>query len=980
MKPPEALLTALGLTRFVALDLETTGLEEDCEIIEIGLACFEAGQVVSRLSTLVKPRQAVPPRILHLTGIDPRKLKKAPPLDEVLDGALELIGSSPLVAHNLDFDQGVLSRNAARVGRPWRPAVPGYDTVPLARVLLPMNPSHRLSEVAAALDVPLLNAHRALDDAEAAGEILVRLVSLGTGLDLAVLRRLALLAGGSGDVQEGFFQGLLDWVKANGPTELWRRAQPPCRDNLYETSGGHGREPEFDATRWFGEEGRLQASVEGFRRRTQQEELARAAGGLLASDPPEGHPAVLAAEAATGTGKSFAYLMPALVTGAARRDAGGGPVVVSTHTRNLQDQLFDKDIPRLGRLLERPLRAALLKGRGNYLCQRRLERLLDECRERLSPRERLELMPVVTWAALTRSGDAEECTGFRAHQLPRLWALVRSEGAACANPGCRGSAAGRESATRSDGGPASHGGPVCFGARARLQAQSAHLVVVNHSLLLADLGVEHGILGSFDTLIVDEAHQFGRSADQHLRRAFSFQHLEGRLRGLHDPQAQGRGLLRQLRAAWSARDAALEQVEPGLRRLEEAAEVVDALLEPVARARGELSRVQRERHGEALARQRYTQKERLKGENNPLRLLAEPCRELAPLLAALPARLAGLETALEGAREDVVVALLAELRGAAEALAQDAELFALLLDEDDGGGETVSWTELHPVSVETVFQRLPVEAGARLAEQLWGPLRRVLLTSATLTVEGRFDWLLGRLGLDQLPDPPATVVYGSPFQLERQARCFVPTWLPEASGPQVEGFARELAALVGWTSANLGRGTLVLFTSYSLLSRCQTALQRELDTERTPLLVQGLDGSRHELLERFRQARNAVLLGVDSFWEGVDVPGEALQILVMTKLPFDVPGEPLLDARGERIQRRGGNAFRDLSLPEAVIRFRQGFGRLIRHETDKGVFLLLDSRVARKDYGKVFQASLPLPARPVLRPEDLQRELRSFFG
>lgn len=974
MRPPDGLLESLGLGRFVALDLETTGLEEDCEIIELGLASFEAGQVVSRLSSLVKPRQAVPPRILHLTGIDPRKLKKAPPLDEVLAEALALVGDSPLVAHNLDFDQGVLVRNAARAGRPWRPAVPGFDTVPLSRVMLPLNPSHRLSEVAAALSVPLLNAHRALDDAEAAGEILVRLTALGTGLDLSVLRRLALLAGGTGDVQEGFFQGLLDWVKSNGSTELWRRAQPPRRDNLYETSGGQGREPDFDAAHWFGEAGRLQASVEGFRRRTQQEELARAAGGLLASDPPEGHPAVLAAEAATGTGKSFAYLMPALVTGAARRDAGGGPVVVSTHTRNLQDQLFDKDIPRLGRLLERPLRAALLKGRGNYLCQRRLERLLDECRERLSPKERLELLPVVSWAALTRSGDAEECTGFRAYQSPRLWTLVRSEGAACANPGCRGSA------TRSDGGPASHGGPVCFGARARLQAQSAHLVVVNHSLLLADLGVEHGILGPFDTLIVDEAHQFGRSADQHLRRAFSFQHLEGRLRGLHDPAAQGRGLLRQLRAAWSAREAALDQLEAGLRRLEEAAEAVDALLEPVARARGELARVQRERHGEALARQRYTQKERLKGENNPLRLLAEPCRELAPLLAALPGRLGALESALEGAREDTVTALLAELRGAAEALAQDAELFSLLLEEDDGGGETVSWTELHPVNVETVFLRLPVEAGPRLAEQLWGPLKRVLLTSATLTVEGRFHWLLGRLGLDQLPDAPETLVFGSPFQLERQARCFVPTWLPEASGPQVESFARELGALVGWTSAALGRGTLILFTSYSLLSRCQTALQQELDTERTPLLVQGLDGSRHELLERFRQAKNAVLLGVDSFWEGVDVPGEALQLLVMTKLPFDVPGEPLLDARGERIQRRGGNAFRDLSLPEAVIRFRQGFGRLIRHETDKGVFLLLDGRVARKDYGKVFQASLPLPARPVLRPEDLQRELRSFFG
>ncbi|MFA7331454.1 MAG: helicase C-terminal domain-containing protein [Candidatus Delongbacteria bacterium] len=969
MRPPTALLAALGLTRFVALDLETTGLEEDCEIIEIGLACYEAGQVASRISTLVKPSGPVPPRILHLTGIDPRKLKKAQPLEAVLDEVLAAIGDSPIVAHNLAFDQGVLQRCAARAGRAWRPLAAGLDTVPLARCLLPLNPSHRLAEVAATLAVPLENAHRALDDAEAAGEILLSLLQLGTGLELPLLRRLALLAGGTGDPQEGIFQGLLDWVKREGPGPAWRQAQPPCRVNVYECEGAGGAgESAFDATQWFGADGRLQAAVEGFRRRPQQEELAREVGLLLDAAPAEGKTACWVAEAATGTGKSFAYLLPAMLTGAARRDAGGGPVLVSTHTRNLQDQLFDKDIPRLGRLLRRPFRATVLKGRGNYLCQRRLERLLDEARERLSPADRLALLPVVSWAALTRSGDIEECTGFRAHQLPRLWSQVRSEGSACANPGCRGSAAQPEA-------PA-----VCWGARARLQAQASHLVVVNHSLLLADLGVDHGVLGSFDTLIVDEAHQFGRSADQHLRRSFSFALTEGRLRALHDPQGQGRGLLKQLRAAWSARDAALQQVEPGLRGLESVAEAVDAALEPVLRARAALAAVQKERHGAALQRSRYTQKERLKGENSPLRLLAEPCRQVEEGLAGLAGALRSCLGLLESAREENLLALVAELRGEQENLLEAAALLALLLEEDDEGGEAVTWSELHPVSLETTFIRLPVEAGPRLHETLWSGLRRVLFTSATLTVDSSFDWLLRRLGLDRLPEPARTLVFDSPFDLARQARCYVPTWLPEASGYSTDAFALELAKLLALTCEQFGRGTLVLFTSYTLLSRCQTALQAALDTERFPLLVQGLDGSRHELLDRFRQLGHAVLLGVDSFWEGVDVPGEALQILVMTKLPFDVPGEPLLDARSERIQRTGGNAFRDLSVPEAVIRFRQGFGRLIRHETDKGAFLLLDARVVRQEYGKVFLDSLPLPARPMLRPEDLQRELRNFFA
>ena len=969
---PEELLGRLGLGRFAALDLETTGLEETCGIIELGLACYEGGRVVQSLSTLVRPTQPVPPRILQLTGIDPRKLKKAPPLEEVLPQALAAIGSSPVVAHNLAFDQGVLQRSAAELGLGWRPAVAGLDTVPLARVLLPTITSHRLGDVAAWLEIPLENAHRAYDDARAAGDVLLALVALGAGLELPVLRRLALLARGSGDVQETLFAGLLDWVKERGESGAWRQAQPPARETVYHREAT-GPAQAFRAEEWFGREGRLQASVEGFRYRPQQEEMARAVGELLAAPPLEEGPRALVAEAATGTGKSFAYLLPALLEGAARRDAGGGPVVVSTHTRNLQDQLFDKDIPRLGQLLQRPICAVLLKGRGNYLCGRRLEALLDEASERLGAADRLAIMPLVTWAALTRSGDVEESTGFRSAHNARLWSLARSDGAACANPACRASA------FRGDG--ARDGiAAVCWGSRARQAAQSAHLVVVNHSLLLADLSVEHGVLGPFDTLIVDEAHQFGRSADQHLRQTFSFPSLEGRLRSLHDPQAQGRGLLRQLRARWLAREAETRALERGLAALETAAEAADLALAPALEARAALAAVQRDRHGETLQRNRYTLKERLKDGNSPLRLLSGPCRELEQALAGLMRALAAAAQLLEEARDEALAALQGELKGALEALARDAETLALLLDEDDGGGEMVTWAEIHPGNLETTFIRLQLEPGPRLAAELWGPLKRLVLTSATLAVAGSFSWLLEKLGLPLLDSPPRTVIYDSPFDLRRQARCLVPTWLPEASGVQVERFAQELARLLSSLCESHGRGTLVLFTSYSLLSRCHLALLRELDQQRFPLLAQGLDGSRTELLERFRRAGKAVLLGTDSFWEGVDVPGEALQLLVMTKLPFDVPGEPLLDARSERLQARGGNSFQGISVPEAVIRFRQGFGRLIRHETDKGVFLLLDARVVRKDYGRTFLNSLPLAHHPVLREEDLHRELRNFFN
>jgi len=966
--PSEALLKHLGLERFAALDLETTGLDDTCEIIELGLVVYEGGQARTTVSTLVQPTQAVPPRILQLTGIDPRKLKKAPRLAEVLPEALAAIGSSPVVAHNLAFDQGVLERQSVRSGLPWHPAVAGWDTVPLARVILPTIESHRLADVASFLQVPLVNAHRATDDARAAGDVLLRLASLGAGMELPILRRLALLCHGTGDVQEAFFQGLVNWVKAQGQSDGWRAAMPIGRNGQYQCAGAGPRGGDFQAEEWFGAQGRLQAAVEGFRHRPQQESMARAVGDWLAAPALDDAPRLLVAEAATGTGKSFAYLVPALLWSADRREAGGGPVVVSTHTRHLQDQLFDQDLPRLGAHLGRPLRAALLKGRGNYLCGHRLERLLEEAQERLGPADRLALLPLVTWAAITRSGDMEESTGFRAAHLGKLWSQVRSEGGSCANPLCR--AGGREDGI----------GIVCWGSRARQSAQAAHLLVVNHSLLLSDLGVEHGILGPFDTLIVDEAHQFGRSADQHLRRSFAFHHVEGRLCGLHDPAAQGRGVLRQLRKGWQSAVGEPDLNQRGLRAMEAVAEAVDEALVAVGRARAELSTVQRERHGESLQRNRYMHKERLRAGNSPLRLTAAACAEVEESLASLLRSLGPLEKALEDARQESLQSLQGECRSMAEALRQDLELLGLLLEEDDADGEAVIWCEVHPQSAESIFHRLPLEAGLRLAEDLWKPLKRVLLTSATLTVAGSFDWISDRLGLRECQGQLDSLVVDSPFNFQRQARVLVPTWLPEASGYSTEAFATELARLLAQVCERYGRGTLVLFTSYTLLNRCHLALLRELDQRRFPLLAQGLDGSRTELLERFRSHGKSVLLGVDSFWEGVDLPGEALQLLVMTKLPFDVPGEPLLDARSDLLQRKGGNAFRDMSVPEAVIRFRQGFGRLIRHEQDKGVFLLLDKRAVMKEYGRRFLDSLPLGHQMVLREEDLHRELRSFFG
>lgn len=960
-----AWLDAAGLDRFTAFDLETTGLDDDCEIIEIGAVRFEHGVETDRFSELVKPDAALPARIARLTGILPKDLRKARSIGDVLPEFLAWLGDDPVVAHNLPFDLGKVRRWAAKLGLAWRAPELALDTVPLGQTLLPTLASHRLAELARHFDAPHESAHRALDDARATAHVLRGLLRVAWGLELKELRALVLLTRGTGDFREPIFAGLLELRRREAGPRDWREAQPPSRLPLLVKAALDPADPagrsdgEGGMAAWFGEGGRLSASLEGFRVRAPQLELAEAAATALALGGAGGGACL--AEAATGTGKSFAYLLPAMLRGREAVAAGERGVVVSTQTRNLQDQLFDKDIPRLSRLLAGPLKAVLLKGRSNYLCGRRLARLLDEAPERLSAVDRCSLLPVVVWAAATASGDVEECTGFRAHQLPGLWGQLRSEGSTC-----------RDKACRQD--------PTCWAGRWRREAIDAQLVVVNHSLLLSDLEVERGILGEYRDLVVDEAHNFARSAERQLRKTFSFGALLARLRSLHDAGEGGKGLLKQLH-----RDASADPGRPEEERrrllaaLEALAAAVDELQAPLVRYRDELNAAQRERHEGAVRGSRYTQKLRFGAADHPLRPLHERHRES---FAAQP----GWDEASARALR-LLETLAAEERpladaGELEALVEQVRAALQALDELAEAGENadeVCWVEVHPVSYESVFHRCPLDAGDALHERLWSKLEGVLLCSATLAVGGDFSYLEGRLGLDRLEEPARRVKLESPFDLERQMRVFVPGWLPDSSPRNLPVFGRDVAELVARISERFDKGQLLLFTSYTQLSRVYEELLQRLDWQRTPLLVQGQGGSRHELLEAFREAGNAVLLGVDSFWEGVDVPGDALKVLLMAKLPFEVPSEPLVQARGERIQQRGGNSFMEYSVPEAVIRFRQGLGRLIRHESDRGAFLLLDTRAVQKTYGELFLDAAPGKAGVFYREDDLLKALDNFL-
>lgn len=610
----------------------------------------------------------------------------------------------------------------------------------------------------------------------------------------------------------------------------------------------------------LGPGGVLAQAVHGFAWREQQQAMAERVASAL--DGGE-H---LICEAGTGTGKTYAYLVPALLS--------GRKVIVTTGTRNLQDQLFHRDLPALRRALGLPVQVALLKGRSNYLCRHRLDRAVADPAA-LRPEVRRDLAAVRDWAAATRGGDiAEVAIGEEAP----VWPVVTSTTDNCLGQDCP------------------HW-QQCHLVEARRRAQEADLVVINHHLLCADMVLrEEGfgeVLPGADAVIVDEAHQLPDIAAQFFGSSVSSRQLLD--------------LARDLAAAQRAEAAEAPQL----------AAIAVALSDLVPRLR--LAFGDQDRRG-----------------------AWHEIRGAGPVIAALED--------LAGLLSDTAAALGALARGArdleqcrARACGLQQRLDALLDGEDDG---LVRWFELRgqgfrlhqtPLDVAAVFRGYQAQQGGA-----W------IYTSATLAVAESFAHFAMQVGAPEA----ATERWDSPFDYRRQALLFMPPDMPEPGAADYD--ARVAAAALRVIQASRGRA-FCLFTSHRALRLAAAALAGRLDY---PLLVQG-QAPRAELIERFRRLGDAVLLGTSSFWEGVDVRGEALSCVIIDRLPFGSPGDPLLQGRIDALRRRGGNPFRELQLPQAVIALKQGAGRLIRDGADRGVLVLCDPRLHSRGYGRVFLDSLP---------------------
>lgn len=950
--------------KFAVLDFETTGLSSDKDhIIQVGLALVdETGAIIDTYGSFVKPPGPIPADITRLTGITDDDVMSAPEPEEMLARLVPYLQDAILVGHSIEFDARFLQAALDRCGYlPFGGRM--LDTLELSRLLFPMQSSFALNALTKSLDIIHDRPHQADSDAVATAALFARCATKLRELPMFTLQRLAAMF----DPEASD----LGWYISHALA--WRETQPYMQEEgVYHYrqfamkvadwgEDGDERDREKDAAAAMGilrdmsfddyvtsVRDKLKELLPAYEAREGQSIMFREVMDALQDD------AHLLVEAGTGTGKSLGYLLPSLYYGLKEAKK----IVVSTHTIQLQEQLRERDLPLLQQVLPMPFKAAVFKGRNNYLCLRKFESRQNIPEHALNREDSLVRGGMTVWLGETLRGEAEELNvGGRNKDE---WDIVASDAASCLNRACPWFR-------------------KCFYHRARYEASKADLVITNHALLFTDLRAEHRLLPSYERLVVDEAHHLEEVATNHLGQKTGYSAIVIPLQRLWKDARTG--IVPQLISAISATSVVeasewvekLELVMPKLSELREAWERwMEALYGLLA------SNVAADETGNFSLR---IKPEALPAEwenltvdgNNVIQLLSDIVRPLEKLASEIrdstdELTMQGLITDLSGVLKDL------------QNIRADAGSFVSL-----GKPEFVYWVEGHTQyrGRSVWIYGAPADVSGLLKEGMFDRKSSVVMTSATLTVDKSFKYVTEQLGLDhaERDGKLKTAMLPSPFKYREQALVLIPRDFPNIKGAGGEAkFASALTDSLAEAAKTVGGRMLVLFTSHRMLRTVYDPLKAKLEPSGIQVLGQGVDaGSRSRLTQQFMGNPASVLLGTSSFWEGIDLPGDALTCLAIVRLPFQPPNHPVAEAKAEKLQAENKSPFMKLSLPQAVIKFKQGFGRLVRTASDRGIVLLYDTRVIDTNYGKYFLYSLPGPKMEHLSTNGIPARIRAWL-
>jgi DNA polymerase-3 subunit epsilon/ATP-dependent DNA helicase DinG len=792
---------------------------------------------------------------------------------------------------------------------------------------LPSATRYNLGALKDALRIPNAGWHRALEDAQTTRNIYLRLFEIAEGLPLELISEIVRLSEPLDWDGALFFQEILRGKIKQGIQPI--KPRPPGQAlimNLPDQRLSASLDPkdplekldidEVSASLELG--GPFSRYFKQYEHRPQQVEMLRTITDALSESKH------LLVEAGTGTGKSFAYLVPSAYWSIKNNKR----VLVSTNTINLQDQLIKKDIPDLCAALGLDLRAAVLKGRSNYLCPRRLASLRQRGPDTVE--ELRVLSKILVWLLGSSTGDRNEIN-LNGPQERDVWFHLSAEDENCRMDICLDRLGG-----------------ACPFFFAKQAAQSAHLLVVNHALLLSDIASGNRILPDYDYLVIDEGHHIEAATTS----ALSFRATQSDVaRTLRETGGLNFGVMGRLFNALTGqiKPSDLAAVQNMIQRTADAIFQTDNHFQQFFRSLGEFMDDQRDHRPLGS----YPQQERIQPATRTLPAWGDveihwdetdqSVNRLIESLTNITRLIADVEIADPEAIESDL-SILTSLNRRLTEIESNVNAFVMKPDSN-----SIYWVELSPNNGKLSLEIAPLHIGPLMEKHLWHEKSSIILTSATLTTHGEFDYLRNRLNADEADER----MVGSPFDYENSALLYLVNDIPEPS--DAHGYQRSLEQTITRLAKATNGRLLALFTSYAQLKRTSQAIMPEMIKHEIQVYEQGDGSSPNTLLENFRDAEKAVLLGTRSFWEGVDIPGEALSVLVITKLPFDVPSDPIVASRSETFD----DPFNEYSLPEAILRFRQGFGRLIRTQSDRGVVAVLDKRILTKKYGRLFLESLP---------------------
>ena len=923
----------------VALDIETTGLDPKIDsITEIAAVRFTGETIEDTYQTLVNPNRPIPSNIVQLTHITNEMVRNAPQIMSVLPGFAAFVGEDQLVGQNIAFDLSFLRQGGILRKNPF------VDTYDLASALLPSAPRYSLSALAELLNVEVKDAHRALADSKMTFHVYNRLLQRAAEIPFDQLYSIVTAAKNANwNCTETLREILSKRAKAGetlkkGPS-LFEGFSPKWNDTdtLLKPVDSPNPLNSDELTKIISEGGAFSEHFPNFEERPEQIDMLRSVSDAFS----QSHHMMI--EAGTGTGKSFAYLIPAFHWA----KENGYVVVISTNTINLQDQLIKKDIPELERILGTEIRATVQKGRGNYLCPRRL--VFMQSRGAQTPEEIRVLSKVLIWLSANGSGDRGEIN-LNGPVERDVWQRLSAEYDGCRSNACSFRRKGQ-----------------CPFYNVKDQAQHSHIVIVNHALLLADAAQSGRVLPDYKYLVIDEGHHLESAATN----AFSFRVTPFDLsRMLQEIGTSKSGLLGRLMSTLASQitKETYQGLQNSADRITERSSELEVELRALFDVVVQFLAESRDEKPLSVYGQQLRIIDSIRTESgwsdieiswdNAGSVFDEVLKELSSVISTV----SDFDDMTEEASE-VFDQLVGMVKRATETKKNLENLF---LTPEDGA---VYWIDVSAVNNRLSLNMAPLNIGPTIQSLLWHEKECVILTSATLTTDNSFEYMRSRL----CAEDAETFCVGSPYDYEEKVLLYIPNDIPEpsqgSSQQMVEFTLNRLCKAVG------GR-TLVLFTSYAQLKRTANAITQELHNDGITVFEQGEGISASALLETFRHTEKAVLLGTRSFWEGVDIQGEQLSVVVIVKLPFDVPSDPIIAARSESLD----NPFAEYSLPEAILKFRQGFGRLIRSKNDKGVVLILDTRMLSKRYGKDFLSSIPKCTTRITSIRDLPREAKHWLG